>query len=126
MKRDEVIKLTDEWLKSVPNIRKRIRLIDIALKKDIFDIEIINKIKKKRSQLNSKLVKIIKAIDTLEDDNQRIICYRYFEGLSYSKIALRIGLRSETISRRIKKLLLNVGRIMFGFEDEFWNEVFEE
>ncbi len=37
MKKDEIIKITEECLKGVPDLKKRIRLIDVALKKDTYD-----------------------------------------------------------------------------------------
>lgn len=64
--------------------------------------------------------KIIKTVGALEDDNQRIICYRYFNSLSYKVVALRVGYSVKTIERRIKVNLLDIGRALFGFEDEFW------
>ncbi|KOA19337.1 hypothetical protein CLHOM_24430 [Clostridium homopropionicum DSM 5847] len=39
MNREETIKLAEEWLKSVPDIKKNIRVIDAELKKDIYDIK---------------------------------------------------------------------------------------
>lgn len=124
MKRKEVIKLAEEWLESVPDIRERIRLIDIALKKDSYDMTTIDKIKQRRCRFHMKLSRIIKSIGSLSNENQRIICYRYFEKLNYSEIARRVGLSHQTIPKRIKKELLTIGRIMFGFEDEFWNKVY--
>ncbi|WP_443659288.1 sigma factor-like helix-turn-helix DNA-binding protein [Clostridium algidicarnis] len=126
MKREETIKLTDEWIKSVPDIRGRIRLIDISLKNDDYDINTMGKLKQERHELYSKLSKTIKAIGTLSVDNQKIICYRYFDKLKYKEISIRLGLHYNTIPRRIQKLLLDVGRIMFGFEEEFWNAIIDD
>lgn len=123
MKRDEVIMLAEEWLKSVPDLKKRLRLIDIALKQDSYDMATIEKLQQEKNKLHRKLSRIIKAVSTLEDDNQRIICYRYFDKLNYSQIAQRVGLSNKTIPRRISKSLLKIGRVMFGIEDEFWREI---
>lgn len=121
MKQEEVIKLANEWLKDIPVLKKRIDLIDTALKQDNYDKDTLDKLEHEKDNLNKKLSRTIKAISTLEDDNQRIICYRYFDELSYKEVALRVHIAERTIYRRIKKLLLYVGRIMFGFEDEFWS-----
>lgn len=128
MKREEVINLSEEWLKSVPDLKKRIRLIDVALKKDSYDKGMIEKLQHEKDKLNKKLSRIIKAIGTLEEENQKIICYRYFEGLTYKEIARRVGVSSHnTVPNRIKnKLLLQVGRIMFGFEEEFFRILIED
>lgn len=124
MKRDKIIELTEEYLKSVPDLKKRIRLIDVALEKGNYDEEMVKKLKEQRHRLNYKLSKVIKAVSTLDDTNQRIVCYRYFNELSYSEIVKRVGLSVSTIPRRIKGCLLSLGRIMFGMEDEFWREVY--
>lgn len=120
MKQEKIINLADEWLKSVPDLRKRIRLIDVALKKDTYDTVTIKELQQERHSLKYKLSKIIKAVSTLTDENQRIICYRYFDNLKYTEIARRVGHSHNTVSQRCKKLLLDIGRIMFGFEDEFF------
>lgn len=126
MKCDEITKLVDKQLKNVPGIRNRIKLIDATLQDNKDCIDDINRIKKEREQLNYKLGKIIKAVSTLKDDNQKIICYKYFEKLKYVQVAERLGYSSKTITRRIKKSLLSIGRVLFGFEDEFYSEVFGE
>lgn len=120
MNRKETIELANEWLESVPDIRERIRLIDVALKKNSYGIDTIEELKYKRHKLNRKLSKIIRAIGSLSEENQKIICYRYFEQLNYSQIARRVNLSPSTIPKRIKKILLSLGQSMFGMEDEFW------
>lgn len=125
MTQDEVIKLADEWLKDVPSIRKKIRLIDKALKKNTYDMDAIDKIKQELHKLNYRLHKIIKSVSTLPDEDQRIICFRYFDKLSYKQVAIRVHLGERTIYRRIEKNRLTLGRIMFGFEDEFWKTLNE-
>lgn len=122
MNQKEVINLADEWLKSVPDIKDRIRLIDVTLKNSTNGADIINNLHHERHKLRCKLTKIIKIISALDDENQRIICYRYFDKLNYSEIARKVNLLERTVHRRIEKEILAIGRIMFGMEDEFWNE----
>ena len=123
MKKDEIIKITDEWLKSVPDIKAKIRLIDDSLKDNTFDTDTIDKVKHERNRLRNRLSRIIKAIGTLDEENQRIICYRYFDGLTYNIIGRTAGVKGQTVSRRIEKCLLLVGRKMFGLEDELLDEL---
>lgn len=123
MKREEVIKLADEWLKSIPDIKARIRIIDIAIKNESNNIDNIDKLQNERNRLNKRLSSIIGAIGRLKEDNQRILCYKYFDKLTYKVIGLRTGHTYDTIKRRIDKSLLDIGRVLFGFEDEFWNEI---
>jgi DNA-directed RNA polymerase specialized sigma subunit len=121
----EIIKLTDKWLNYVPDIRIKIKLIDTSLRDDICNDTNVDKIIKERYRLNSKLSMIIKSVATLDEENQRIICYKYFDKFSDRVTALRVGYSKETIPRRIKKDLLNIGRVLFGYEDEFWDEIIE-
>jgi len=122
MKRDDIVNTTEKWLKQVPDIKKKIRLIDVALKSECYDTSTIEKLKQKRHKFYSRLSRIIKAVGTLSEENQRIICYRYFEKLTYKVIAQRTGHTHNTISRKVKVNLLSIGRAIFGMEDEFWNE----
>lgn len=123
MTRIEIINLAEKWLDSAADIRKKIKLIDASLDDNICSGTNIDKIKKERHRLNSRLSMKIKAVGNLDDENQRIICYKYFDKLSDRVTAIRVGYSKETIPRRIKKNLLDIGRALFGFEDEFWDEV---
>lgn len=126
MNQKEIINLTKKWLESVPDIRKKIKLIDVSLEDNICSCTNIDKLKKERHRLNNKLSMIIKAVGTLDEENQKIVCYRYFDKLSYEFIAPRIGYSSMTIRRRIEGNLLCIGRTLFGYENEFWNEIYFE
>jgi DNA-directed RNA polymerase specialized sigma subunit len=121
---EEIISLTEEWLTSVPEIRENIRLIDAELKKNTYDTAHIEELKHERHKLHYKLSKIIRAISTLKDQDQRIFCYKYFDRLSNADAARRVGVTRNTVPYRINKYKLTLGRIMFGFEDEFWNEIY--
>ena len=122
MKKDEVIKLAKSSLKSVPGIKAKIRLMDRSLAGNTLEVEQAKKIQLQRDELYSLLIKIINAIGSLEEDNQRIVCYKYFDKLTNEIIGIREGVAAITVIRRIDEILLDVGRILFGFEDEFWQE----
>lgn len=126
MTKEQIIKITEEWLNNFNDNKKRIKLIDTALKLDTYDKATIEKLKQRRHKLHKRLSKIIEVIGTLTNDEQKIICYRYFDKLSYKDIGKRLNCRSETACRRNKKLLLVIGRAMFGFEDEFLNEIYDD
>lgn len=120
MKKEEIIELAEKLLKSVPDIKRDIRFIDVELEKGTYDITDIEKLKIRRNRLHRKLSKTIQAISTLKDEEQRIICYRYFDKLNYKIIETMVGYSTKTIQRKIEKSKLAIGRIMFGFEDEFF------
>jgi hypothetical protein len=128
MKREDVIRLTDKLLNSVPSIKERIRLIDKALKIDAYDTETIERLKSERDKLHGKLSKIINAVSELNEENQKIICYRYFDNMKYKDISFRVDLKDKAIKSRINTSLLDIGKIIFGFQedyiklvDECWN-----
>jgi len=123
VKGNEIITLSEKYLKSVPEIKRRIALMDEDLKNCDFNMYTFREIKESRDKLYLKLTKIIKAISTLKEENQKIICYRYFEGLTYKVIALQVGIGESTICRRIKYILLCTGRVLFRMEDEFCKEI---
>lgn len=125
MKRDEIIKLADKLLNSISDIRTSIRQIDVELKKSTYNFTEIEKLKYERSNLNRKLTKVIKAIGALKVEEQKIICYRYFEKMKINDIALAVGYAPITIRRKINKCKLDLGRMVFGFEDEFFRAVFD-
>lgn len=120
MNKSELTTLTEKVVKSVPEIRKKIRLIDNQLKNDCSDID---NLKNKRNKLKLQLNRIIKAICILKDEEQKAVCYKYFDGLSNRVIAQRIGLDDETVPRKINDSLLDIGRVLFGMEYEFWKEL---
>jgi hypothetical protein len=119
MTRDEVIKKADICLSSIPILREHIRLIDIELEKDSKDTDTINKLRQEKHRLKFKLSIIIKMVSCLDSENQRLIYYKYFDKLSFLEIELKEGSSISTVKRKISKNKLILGRIMFGFEDEF-------
>lgn len=124
MSKEEIIKLTDKWLKSVPDMKRDIKLIDIEIKKGIYEEAEIDKLMSKRNSLNTKLNLIAAALQKIDVTNQKIICYRYFDKLTNKVIAIRVGYTVNTIYRKLKgEALLALGRFIFGMEDEFWKEL---
>lgn len=111
MKAAEIIESTDALLKEVNSMKDELKQLD-----PVKDKSEINFIKLKLSQIR-------RAISRLNEEDQRIICYRYFDNMSYSAIGLRKGKSCSAISWKIKKILLDIGRIIFGMEDEFWDKV---
>lgn len=57
MTRDEIVDLTEKWLSKVPDIRKKIKLIDDSLKDSSCSDITIDRIKKERCRLCCILLK---------------------------------------------------------------------
>lgn len=125
MKRDRVIKLADELLNNISEVRASIKHIDVELKKRTYTSNEIEKLKYERNKFNKKLTKVVKAIGTLNVEEQKIICYRYFEKMKIKDIASIVGYDPTTIRRKINKSKLEIGRIVFGFEDEFFRNILD-
>jgi len=126
LKKDEIIKLTDEWLKSVQDMKRDIGLIDKAIEEGLHEGSELRKVMIRRKNLNTKLNLIATALQKLDSINQRLICYKYFDNLTQKVIAHRLGYTLNTVSKKLKEdTLLDLGRIIFGMEDEFWIEIFE-
>ncbi|MCW6091349.1 hypothetical protein AAGC94_07880 [Clostridium sporogenes] len=53
----DTINLTNEWLKSIPDIRNHIGIIDIALKKGSYSIDNIARLKRERYKPHGKIYK---------------------------------------------------------------------
>lgn len=109
MKRNEIINLADSVLKNVSKLK-----VDI---KNTEDKGI------RQKQINS-INHIFRVISTLPYEEQRITCYIYFDKLTIKHTAIRLGLSYSTVKKRLEdQCLLKVGRMLFGFEDEFWNMI---
>ncbi|MDF2882960.1 MAG: sigma-70, region 4 family [Clostridiaceae bacterium] len=67
----------------------------------------------------TKIERILKIIKYLSIDDQRLIQYKYFEKRKQIEIAVALNIDIRTIGRRADRIALYVGRMIYGFEDEF-------
>ncbi|MPW25510.1 hypothetical protein GC105_06885 [Alkalibaculum sp. M08DMB] len=106
MNGDEIKKQTEEMLLKVPDLRSDILRMDYQIKTGSADKKIIQLRDKKVSELEF----IIQVVSTLSEDNQQIICYKYFDKMKNIHIAKRLGVHPRTINRRINNgLLMDIG-----------------
>lgn len=98
MKKEELIKKTKTLLK---NIR--------AIEKSAYITE------KQKAEVNI----VIKALNNLSVPEQLIIAYTYFENKMQIEIAAMMNISTMTIRRKLRKVALEIGRTVYGFEDEF-------
>ena len=66
---------------------------------------------------------LLKALSVLNGEEQKIIDYKYFEGKTQQEISEILHMGKNTVSRRLDKLYIKIGRLVYGFEEEFWNEI---
>lgn len=104
MKKEELIQTTKTLLESVPTL------------KESLEISRTNKVK-----LNT----LIKSLNTLPLEDQKLIAYKYFENKKNSEIAILLHIEVGIVTRKLTKVVLDIGHMVYGFEDEFFNEFIE-
>lgn len=118
MNKKELIDSADGLLKNALNIKKQVMDLDAKIKnnenKDEFD-----KLKEDRFLLYNKLSKINNAIGALTEEEQRLVCYKYFENMEYKDIGINLSVSEVIIERLLDLCKLHIGRILFGLEDDF-------
>lgn len=98
MKKEELIKKTKILLKNIRALQKSEYVTD-----------------QQKAQINV----VIKALNNLSIPEQLLIAYTYFENKKQIDIAAMMNISTMTVRRKLNKLALNIGRIVYGFEDEF-------
>lgn len=72
-------------------------------------------------QEKAKINAVIKALNKLSPQDQRLIAYTYFENKNQIEVAALMRIDERTVRRKLNKIALDIGRIIYGFEDEFIN-----
>ena len=70
-----------------------------------------------------KLKIIIESLNKINYEKQQLIVYRYFENLSFKEISLKLNIDIKTVKRRLEQSILEVGRYIFGLEDELFESL---
>jgi DNA-directed RNA polymerase specialized sigma24 family protein len=121
MNKSKIIESTDTVLKDIPRLQNEIRAYKNMLNNEQNDIT-----RKEFNKNKNKLNYIINVIKDIPLEQQRLIGYKYFEGKTNKDISILMGYSTRTITRNLEKAKLAVGRVLFGMEDEFWNEIYSE
>lgn len=98
MKKDELIKKTKTLLKNIQ-----------ALEKSAYITE--------KQKIEIKVV--IKTLNNLSVTDQLLIAYTYFERKKQIEIATMMHIDARTVRRKLNKIVLDIGRSVYGVEDEF-------
>lgn len=98
MKKEELIKKTKILLKNIQALEKSAHITE-----------------RQRAQINV----VIKTLNNLSVQDQLLIAYTYFENKKQIEIAAMMHIDVRTVRRRLNKVALGIGRIVYGFEDEF-------
>lgn len=70
-----------------------------------------------------KLKIIIESLSKINYEKQQLIVYRYFENLSFKEISIKLNIDIKTVKRRLEQSILEVGRYVFGLEDELFKRL---
>lgn len=108
MTKSEIVENTKNMLKHINILAERIRNLD---PNDRLPYELL------------KTKHLINSIQSLKEEEQRIIEYKYFKGKTHKEIAKLLYISDKTVSRKLKKIILNIGRMTFGFEEEFFKHI---
>lgn len=98
MKKEELIKKTKILLKNIQALEKSAHITE-----------------RQSAQINV----VIKTLNNLSVQDQLLIAYTYFENKKQIEIAAMMHIDVRTVRRRLNKVALGIGRIVYGFEDEF-------
>ncbi|WP_315074799.1 hypothetical protein [uncultured Clostridium sp.] len=69
---------------------------------------------------------LIRTIKKLHSADKELIAYRYFENKAYPAIAKLLFIDITTVRRKLDNTILEVGRKVYGMEQEFWNAIHGE
>ncbi|ACD22504.1 sigma-70 family RNA polymerase sigma factor [Clostridium botulinum] len=109
MEKDKIIESTKKLLENISVMKKRL------------ENEVCEIMEEEKKRISS----VLKVLDSLNEEEQCLVAYKYFENKTHSEIAERLHVGINTVTRKLKKLYLTIGRLLYGFEDEFLKELIE-
>lgn len=66
------------------------------------------------------------ALKKLPAADQQLIVYRYFDNKTYTEIEKLLFMDVTTVIRKLDNIILDVGRKIYGMEQEFWDAIHGE
>lgn len=106
------------------------RCINLIKENTLKALKSVNKFKEelkscdeeRASELRYYLTAIAGTLKTLNEEQQRIIAYRYFEGMTYANIGKYIECSPGNVGNKITKIIENIERILFDiYNIHEWN-----
>ena len=98
MRKEKLIKTTKTLLENIQVLRESTEIT-----------------KQQRTKINA----IIKALNNLSAQEQNLVAYKYFEKKKHIDIAALLHIDVRTVTRKLNRVALDIGRMVYGFEDEF-------
>lgn len=88
-------------LKSVNKFKEELKLCD----------------KERADELKYYLTAVAGVLKTLNEEQQRVVAYRYFEGMTYVNIGKYIGCSPGNVGHKITKIIENIEEVLFDIYD---------
>ncbi len=113
--KEEVIRLFNKAYEEYNKCIKLIRSSTIVALKSVnkFKEELKSCDEERAKELKYYLTAIVGVLKTLSEEEQRVIAYRYFEGMTYVNIGKYIECSPGTIRNKIIKIIESIEGILF-------------
>lgn len=118
MKKDEIIRATDKILNSIPKCKDNIKNC-----KELLRIQEDEAVRSKLEKSRNSLKYIINTAKKLPLEQQKLIGYTYFEARKRKDICALLGFKYDICNKKLDRCKLDLGRIIFGMEAEFWDYI---
>ncbi|WP_346877596.1 RNA polymerase sigma factor [Clostridium sp. UBA5712] len=117
--KEEVIRLFNKAYEEYEKCIKLIRSNTIVALKSVnkFKEELKSCDEERAKELKYYLTAIAGVLKTLSEEQQRVVAYRYFEGMTYVNIGKYIECSPGTVRNRIIKTIESIERILFDIYD---------
>lgn len=112
----EIIKATKEYIESISSIKQEIKNIDILLNNHQRQGKERENLENIRNELENKLTRLQNAMSSLNEEEQKALCYRYFERMSQIELLEALHYSKSKLYKTINNSLFKVGKILFCIE----------
>lgn len=121
MTKEELIIKTENHIKNIPHFKEQISKINKNIEE--YQIEInniqdkINMLERNKTTFERQIQKLKNSMEPLTEEEQKIICYKYFENICNAKIGSLMGYSSGFCNKsKIRKILYDIGECLFCSE----------
>ncbi|WP_223316906.1 hypothetical protein [Clostridium botulinum] len=116
--REELIIKTENHIKSIPYFKNQISNIDKKIEDHQMEIDNIqdkNKLlEKERRSFEIQIQKLKNSMNVITEEEQKIICYKYFDNICNAKIGSLLGYSASFCNKRkVENILYHIGKCLF-------------
>lgn len=107
----EYLKIDEEYIIDSINSVNHVESLDYSIATDSKDLNLYDIISNKVEDIDS-LIELKSSLSKLNEFERKLINYRYYEDLSQSETALKLGITQVQVSRNEKKIIKQLKTIM--------------